>query len=343
MYHRAFSLVEVSIAMAIFAVLMLVAFEALDGMRRFTEEESEREDLTLEGDRLTSELVALLGNSAWFVTPNTNVDLLATDLAFDRQQARYYPYILQQNEVNGSPYLINNSPFAGFRRAANQAPSAATINADRWNALPEAHRQASQEVVFLRVATGPLVDSPLDLDVDAVRFATNAVPMTAYDDPTRAVRSRSMMLRTSNGVMDDVPLNWETWPAADPWWELTTPATSTPIPDPDRLREYTLAVVPVKGNPQLQLRYRNGKTGAINVLRVLSTMVDRVVIDTYRTAGQLNVNQVRIVLYLSKLSRSGQVQTRRVEVIAALRSTVDPEYSLRLGDWLGGQGGKFDF
>ena len=75
--------------------------------------------------------------------------------------------------------------------------------------------------------------------------------------------------------------------------------------------------------------------------RVISNHVDRVVFDTYRTSAGLGVNQVRVVVWLSRelQGQPGVYGCRHVEATVALRSTVDPEYSLNLGGWLGAAGG----
>ncbi len=363
--RRGLSVLEVIIAMSMFSIIMLAVLQSLSSMRGFISTESTTNDLTLESRRVMRELVNDLGNSAWLVTIRTSPPAAkATDLADLLNPAkdrllRYYPFVVVQS-TNGFP--------AGTQFAAWQRTAANVLQwTDPWfNALPAANRLPSQELIFLRVQHGPPNSSPIGFVSQRVNFNRR------WDGAVIATDSRGLMSGTSdvgdgsidwrdgvqpmsqfkNGVkvpsltvkpdivtatvVGDTPMVMESFAGST---ALTNPALRF---NPDYLREYSYVVVPNANSRKgrLERRWRDG-TGAVVVPgEVLSENVDRIVIDTYRTLSSLNVNQVRIQLYMSKEAVDGGARfvSSRIDATVALRSTVDPEYSLNLGTWLGNAG-----
>jgi len=329
--RRGFSLIEMVFVLALFSGLMAALLGSLGGVGAFVDQEEATNDLALEGRKVVEQMVKDLGNSAWYIPIDLDGDggaraPIGTDVndldvllnaGLDRK-LRYYPYIQVQSDTG------RGERFTAHHRLASAVVDPVSLPPT----LPLSHRASSQEVIFLKVRTAPTAASPAALAPARINFNTEPLTAAVFSATRAGVASDSMLATTSGGVVNDVPLAWES--------HLAAPDNT----NPDDLREYSYVVVPnAKGKGQLERRYRNG-TGAVVTDQVLSLNIDRLVVDTYRTATGLNVNQVRITVYLSKEYREqpGLFQTQRVEVTAALRSTVDPEYSLNLGDWLGGAG-----
>lgn len=164
-----------------------------------------------------------------------------------------------------------------------------------------------------------------------------------------------------------MPLRWE---AITQYPTLTTPTTTVPQRvDVGDLREYTYAVVPNPNNNnrgQLVRAYkkptsqvatgdRRLSTGtfadpdsnsnrdfAMVIDKVLSDHVDRVTFDTFRTDANLEINQIRVRVFLSRqssVSVSGNApQHRIVEATVSMRSTTDTEALNSLISGLGSGG-----
>jgi prepilin-type N-terminal cleavage/methylation domain-containing protein len=331
--HRSgFSLLEVTIVTLIFSVVMAGMIQGVKSIRQFTSRASLQDDLVLESRRLIQFLVTDLSSSAWYIPidadgdgtarPPTGADFndlaALANPALDRSLL-YYPYIIVQSASG------RGAAFGAYDRTAAEIVSPASLPAS----LPVSHRALSQEIVFLKVSRSTAAATPAEITPPLVNFNIPPTSIAASSTARTGIANDSIYATTSGGVVSDIPLAWESHLAAPDY------------NDPDDLREYTYVVTPnpSTGKGQLERRYRNG-AGAVTLDRILSTDVDRIVIDTYRTLASLNVNQVRIALYLSKeqLDHPGVYQSYHIEVTAALRSTVDPEYSLNLGDWLGASG-----
>ncbi len=342
--RRAFSLLEVTIALSIFTMVMAAVLQSLVSVRMYANQDEMRSDLVLDGRRIIDTMVQDLGNSAWYVPLDcdgdgvlrspfggdvNDLDGLRSGTAAQDRALRYYPFI-QVQTASG-----RGSQFAAW----NPSTRTDVLNpASLPASLPAEHRLASQEVIFLKVRTAVAQASPAALRPARIDF--NVVPQTiaSYANARTGVIAPSLNIYAPVGnVISDIPLAWESHLASP---DASGGAAYAANPRPDFLREwgYVVTTNPNNGKGRLVRRYRNG-TGAVQNDVVLSEAVDRLVVDTYRTAPALNVNQVRITLYLSKAQDGRGYQTHRVQVTTALRSTVDPEYALNLGDWLGTEGG----
>ncbi len=336
--RRAFTLIELVFAMALFAVLMSAALQCFGGASRYVDQESSQNDMLLEGRRVMATIVADLGNSAWYIPADADAtngvrsplgpDLIEFDHLKDPdwdRRLRYYPYVNVQTASG------RGIQFPDHDRAAADVPDTGAFPPT----LPVDHRDLSQELIFLKVRSGAAAPTPAQVQPTRVNFNDRIRPMSFYRAGRSGVDVGSVIATFSPGpistaVVTDIPLAWES--------HLDTPSTATP----DDLREYSYVVTPnaATGKGQLERRYRNGGA-AMAIDRVISANVDRIVFDTYRTTAGLGVNQVRVVVYLSRelQGQPGMFSRRRVETTVALRSTVDPEYSLNLGGWLGTAGG----
>jgi len=326
---------------------MGAVLQSLISVRMYTSQEEMSNDLVLEGRRIVDTMVQDLGNSAWYVPIDCDGDNLVRapfanpgdldDLdglrngtgPLDRT-LRYYPYIQVQTTLGrGSMFAAWNPP----NRTDVLIPTSLPAS------LPAEHRLASQEVIFLKVRTAVAQTDPTTLRPQRINFNTPPLTIAAFATARTGVIAPSLNIYvpTVGNVINDIPLAWESHLAIPD--SAGGPAYAA-NPRPDFLREWGYVVTPNPNNRKGRLvrRYRNG-TGSVQDDRVISEQVDRLVVDTYRTAPGLNVNQVRVTLYLSKAQDDGRgYQTQRVQVTTALRSTVDPEYALNLGDWLGTEG-----
>jgi hypothetical protein len=164
-----------------------------------------------------------------------------------------------------------------------------------------------------------------------------------------------------------MPLRWE---AISQYPTLTTPTATVPQRvDVGDLREYTYAVVPNGSNnnrgqlvraykkptSQLAASDRRLSTGtfpdpdsgsnrdfAMVVDKVLSDHVDRITFDTFRTDGNLEINQIRVRVFMSRQSNQSingnAPQHRIVEATVSMRSTTDTEALNSLISGLGSGG-----
>jgi len=333
--------------MALFGLVMAMVLETLVATGRYANHAVLEDTLSVEGERVLDAVTADFAGSAWLISADTDLDLLAADPDYDREGARYYPYVTVQ-DYSATPYAINGLPdtsawYAEHIRDPDELVQAEDLLASKPG-LPAAHLVPSQELIFLRVRAGAASNDPELAQDRWINFEQPAVPLSEYDDVSNPDLPRldSLALVESAGEIDDVPLAWETYPTATPW-DSDLDGDGVNDPDPEELREYTYVVVPGPSGAQLERRYRDGDGAPLRLERVISTDVDRIQIDSYRTAADLGVNQLRVRVWLSRPSRdqSEVPITHYAERIIAMRSTVDPEYSLRLDDWLG-TAGEFD-
>jgi len=362
------SLLEVLVALLIFTLIIGTTLGSVSGVRQFVDQKNLDNDLVLEGRKLIDEIVNDLGNSAWFIPGDADGDgilrppdgndlddlIKLSDTTIPTppnppadRTLRYYPYVLVQSNDGLPP---SHQFFAGFRRPPDQVPDPANYP----SGVPKSHKLSSREVVFLKIRTGATAATPSRVQNENISFgvrpATVAEFKAARTAPSGGGVAISALGVKPNGTrLDDTPLDWETdltAPVLPPlsWSQL---ADRPRLANADYAREYTYAVVPEPntGKGRLERRFRNQRIGydaarAAEVDHVMSRNVDRIVVDTYRTASDLNVNQVRIALYLSheREDQPGVFATHRAEVTIALRSTVDPEYALNLKDILAGRG-----
>jgi len=346
--RRAVTLLELLIAMAIIGSLMVCLMQAWLSMRSYSSQQTAAEDLVLESRRLVEAIVTDLGASTWYVPgqapPENGPDTTGTNelatAARDRS-IRYYPYIQVQRSAGvGAEFAAHNRLASGEVLAAGDLPAS----------LPSAHREVSQEIIFLKVRTAPAAPAPARSAVEIIDF--NVPPPAIADFTARRATAPDATSATTGagggvavpglrlsvdaaGSVVDTPLVWD---------------SHRPSPNGDEYREYTYVVVPSPqtGKARFERRFRNGCTNTsassapLQVDRVLSTNVDRVRFDTYRTDARLNLNQIRVTLWLSReiVAQPGIYLTQTVEVTAALRSTSDGLNPVDLQSRLG-PGGAF--
>ena len=342
-FRSGMSLVEVTISTAIFAVLLTMATAGLTNMRSYVSTAAITSDLDSEARRVVGVIATDLANSAWLIDAGTDLDDLSENSNYDRWGARYYPYVVVQNYEN-SEYAINGVPdtsgwYAAFARQEDELLQADVILNEKGS-IPSDHLEPSQEIIFLRLNYGEEQATPADDTGIWVDFNQTPVPMSDFGDPEKLPEVPYLTLVTNDVGVSDIPLNWETYPGSSPWANDIN-GDGVVDADPDELREFSYVVVPGPRGGQLQRRYRNGIDGEIITHEEISDDVDRIAIDTYRTDSSLGINQVRIRVWMSRASNSARqpASTRYSEITVALRSTVDPEYSLKLTDWLGSAGG----
>ncbi len=334
MPRRATTLIEIIIAMSIFTVLITAVLQCLTGVRGFVDRESVQNDLVLEGRRLIDLMVQDLSGSAWYIPPvavggpdevtvggayatQTELQIPASDRAI-----KYYPYIMTQSATG------LGAAFGAFARPPADVVDPATLP----TALPSAHRMDSQEIIFVKIATAAPAPTPREIQPPpAIVFqqdppeATSAfswgAPVSTYKaylnrNPTvghlDATTSSLGLQVDADGAVVDLPVQWES--------DVAAPAAS-------QLREYGYVVVPnpQSGRAQLERRFRNGSDASaiappVQLDAVLSTNVDRLVVNTFRTDATLGVDQIRITIYLSQALDDGTLITDVVEASAAMRS-----------------------
>lgn len=347
--RRGVTLLELVIAMAIFTALMVALFQTWLSMRSYSSHQTAAEDLVLESRKLVEEIVTDLGASTWFVpaqtdggpdTTSTNNEL--ANPALDRS-IRYYPYVQVQRPTGVG------SEFAAHDRIASGEFISATSFPPRMALLPPEHREASQEIIFLKVRTSATVaDAPQRGSGERIDFDTAPPPIAQF--------------RTNRGVPPDAssPTSGNGGGVTVPGIRFTVDAGNTVVDTPlvwdshvvaptgSQYREYSYVVVPnpATGKARLERRYRNacvnGVTAPMQLDKVLSENVDRIQFDTYRTLASLNLNQVRVRIWLSRedTGQPGRYLTRFIDITAALRSTSDGLAQVDLQTRLG-PGGAF--
>lgn len=360
-HRNALTMIEITMATALFAIVLAITIESLTSVRRFVNGASMEDSLRGEAARVLRLITDDLANSAWMIAPPTNNEVVALSDPinfpdYDRNDARYYPYVVVQDYETATAgdaieYAIDGMPndshwYQFFKRPVAEILRPDELLLDKPN-LPDDHLGPSQEVIFLKVSrVATASNEPALLASEWINFnqdANPSAPMEAYNNPDMLPVLPSMILAESGNQVEDMPLNWETWPAADIFDEAAMAF------NPDQIRHYTYALVPDnRYGSRLERRFWQQRDlegglnggGAVYTDVVLSDLVDRIVIDTYRTSSDLSVNQIRVRLWLSRRSDDNPLipTTYYAESTIALRSTVDPEYSLSLGDWLGRSG-----
>jgi len=366
--RQAFTMIEVFIALSLFSLVMGIALTCLTGMRSFAAGEAGKDDLDLEAQKVMSSIVGDISNSAWVIDPAVNTASLINP-SLDRT-LRYYPFVL----VQASTGVATGNHLADWTRSATYVPN--WTSSYYIGKIPAEHMAQSQELVFLKVQRAPPSAAPptssdrvnYSTDWTNTKLAANAVwtagvlPMSNFQTGVKVdsivTDVGSPQTSIASDTVLDTPLVMETFPGStalvgDDSFPQTTPAPVPNRTDPDYLREYAYVVVPdaSTGKNQLVRCWRNGTSvmpvyppaaqTATAGYTVVSEYVDRLVIDTYRTLSTLDINQVRIRVYLSKDPvdpGNNPVVVMTAECTTALRSTVDPFYSLNLGSWLGPSG-----
>ena len=309
------TILEMMIAVAIFATAVVMAFEFMASSKRFVDGSASRENLRLEGRNILSAIAADIGNSAWFLE---TVDDRAELLEADDRDLRYYPYVQVQRED------LRGERFQAHHRDDDEIVA---LEDFAGNDYPASHLLPSQEIIFLKVSKGLDGETPREVNSAMVNFNEPALPMEDYWLGEVAT-SMSMTEAAAGAGEIDAALTWEKQASSGD------------------MREYSYVVVPSEGGRgigQLERRYHhrsdaNNGAGEIVTDRVLSRYVDRIVFDTYRTTTGLAVDQIRLTVYLSREDEAGVLYTHSASITVAMRSTVDPNYSQSIDDWLGDAG-----
>ncbi len=329
---RGFTLVEVIISMSIFVSVVVMLFEVFNSLRSYTNMENSRSTLGVEAHRVMSILRKDLGNSAWFLpefddpkgplaydssgleyNSNDEAKRDLNDTTADRD-LRYYPYAIIQN---------NNGQGSRFAAFSNNSPPVIDENPYRG----AEHYLPSQELIFVKVAAGAHVDTPSQITTSNVSF--EEADITPFSDYKEAKIIPHVSLQVADGNIEDAALNFE---------HDTNGA----------LREYGYRLVdPGQGGRRLERVYYhradddvNGSTESWELDQIISYNVDRIILDTYRTKQGLGVDQIHITIFFSMDDEQQRTTTFRTQGTVALRSTVDPEYSENIDEWLG-NGGSF--
>ncbi len=315
---NAYTILEVTIATAIFVVVVTMVMESMTAMRGYIGHDESVYSLDMEARRVLRIMSQDLSTSAWYLPMDVDQKFDLLDPGNDRD-LRYYPYILTQSRA-GMGNLFDH-----FER-----PDDEVVTADdfpRGWGVPDSHMLPSQEMIFLKISRGVIVDDPEELRIPRVNYNnTNATP---FSDFWNGPVVNNMRLVLDGDTISDIGIYFE----AD---------TS------DRLREYSYIVRPNPRTGDRELiksyahRTDNGQaksTAAIQEVAVpISRYVDRVVFDTYRTHPSLDVDQLRVEIYLSRRNDVGNVNFHKATMIMAMRSTVDPQYSEHIDSWLGKSG-----
>ena len=107
------------------------------------------------------------------------------------------------------------------------------------------------------------------------------------------------------------------------------------------VREYSYVVVPKNGRHALIRRYAHRSPNGYYTSKpvddgvAISEYVDRIVVDSVRTNPGLSADQLRITLYMSRMTSQGVLHKYQLTLTTAMRSTVDPEYAATIDNWLG--------
>jgi hypothetical protein len=357
MRRTAVTLLEVLIAVSIFGLVMGSVIGCLTSMRSFAGGEGATNDLNIEGQRVLSSVVGDMSNSAWLVDPSAEATLISPSL--DRS-LRYYPFVL----VQASTGVATTTHLADWTRTVAQVPN--WTGSIYVNQIPSSHQLQSQEVIFVKVQRSAPSAQPLtysdhvNFNADwtgtrlgsGVLWPAGVLPMSNFRTGV-TVDSVITAYDTGGKTVTDTPLVFETYAGSS----NLTPGGGNDLSlvrnIADGLREYAYIVMPDSATHKNMLVrcWRDGTSvtpiyppatpTASAGYTIVSEYVDRLVVDTYRTLSSLDINQMRIRLYLSKDSvdpGSNPVLSTTVECTCALRSTVDPNYSLNLGSWLGPAG-----
>lgn len=319
---RAFTLLEVLISTAILAVIIATVMESLIASNAVYTQSDTEYGLELEARKVFRKLQQDIGNSTWYLpmTAQEKFDLL--DDSLDRK-LRYYPYVFTQTS-NGKGQLFDHMQ-------RSDSVSDASFEALGLEVTSE-HRFASRELVFVKISRTQDVDNVRDTVLRPVSFDnTPAVPFDEYwDGPYLEEMWLQMDTDLFSGSEFIVAVNLSL--------EQNTSL---------ELREYTYGVRYDAATKSHQLckyfaeRDDNGQgttSADLQFYETVSSNVDRIVFDTYRTDFSLEVDQIRVQLWLSKRTNSGETIMHKASTTFAMRSNVDPEYNEQIDSWLGSAG-----
>jgi prepilin-type N-terminal cleavage/methylation domain-containing protein len=301
--RKAFTLLEMVIAVAILAVVFALTMSTLVGMRHYFSNAATRASLEAEGKMVLMDMAEMLNTSAWVlpgyeeVTQRQKIlDSLRGENGDVDRSLLYYPCALGE---------LSHSAFTHWQADHYRADPKEWVE----DVSRKRHRGGSQTLVFT------MVD----------RYGPSPTPRTAMP---RINFNAASAIPMSDFALDDdaLPNLTHLSFSVDPFRRFKT-HLSVEQDTQGRLREYCyyLQENDQHDGGQLCLGYahRNLDTGAVQSvqeLRVLSNRVDRFRIDTYRTTMGLAPDQVRITLYMSDVDAHPMRVYHRVEMTVAMRS-----------------------
>lgn len=313
---KGFTLLEVIISTLILTTVLTIVMETLIVAKRTVANNDTVYGLEMEARRILRLISEDLSNSSWYLPMDAAEKFDLLEPTKDRE-IRYYPYILTQT-VNGMGDKFSHLDRADAITEADYTAMGLSV--------PNEHRFASREVVFVKLARSEYVDDIKDARRPSISFELN--PAVPFDRYWEGPEITEMVLNLAGDTIVDINLNMEHNTSGE-------------------IREYTYGVRYDDATNRRQLcryyveRVDDGQTSTTSapVLdKVLSTNVDRIVVDTYRTNFSLEVDQILIQVWMSSRSNNGETILYKASKTFAMRSNVDPEYTQHIDAWLGTAG-----
>lgn len=388
----AMSLLEVTIALVIFAMVSALFIESMISTKHMESLGNAKDEVNLDSQTILKVMARDLSMSGWAYTSGTVASLTQ---AGDRNDT-YHPYVYLQERGGITSGL--GSQFTYARRTEDMvslgtlpaslpgsaADATATFGANRLGFLGSYHAR-SQELLFVRQLQGDWAVVPT-LSLPPLSF-----PDGDWDDPSDTERENLGIVAPSawqdvldgggnvvgysirdwdvngNGTVDagegDADSNGQpdgpygvvlrsgqleidgSQLRVIPQWETVTKPDYDPATAED-LRSFMYCIVPSPfGLGRLVRAYRArasddpapvygtepgqwitplGNAEGMRVDQVLSDDVVRIVFDTFRSDDTLDVNQVRVRLYLARrqVSNPDVVIHRVVESVIAMRGRI---------------------
>ncbi len=314
----AYSMLEMLISVAILAIIMGTVMETLIATKGVFGASDTEYGLELEARRLLKVITKDLNSAAWYIPMDTpdKFDLLDGDM--DRK-LRYYPYInIQTDDGMGER-------FQHYRRTN-------TVTRDSFDAIgvqpPNEHKLYSKEIVFVKFARNAPTDDESKTDLTPVSF--DLTPTVLFSEYWKGpiISEMEMFLDPTKDerVVGSIDLNGEKNLSGD------LREFSYGVRYNKEMRKHELCRYYVERDDNMQ-----GDTNRVPTAEVLSQFVDRVTFDTCRTHFALEVDQIRVQIWLSNRS-TGRTVTHKASMTIAMRSNVDPEYTQQIDAWLGTPG-----
>lgn len=353
-----FSLIELMIAMGMFAVVIGLAMESMMSTKRYVAGAEVRTDLEREGSQVMGTLTNDLANAAWFFEWND----ANTNGLVDSGEPVYYqfPWVNPPLKVGSTTITSGSQNTADGAVATNPDPDPnpmaqlvkTTVNSTIYQSNPQGDRLA---FFRLQTATVPTATPPRSTDGFVNLNDPNRQPVR-MSDYINAAPAPALVLNNSTaaqgGDTNFVTQRWESFLASGSD-SVQTFADNT---SKAKLRQYLYVVErsPVTGFGRLTRRYRNGDPSttttpsydlsSFTIDQVISENVLYLRFDTDRFDGEptvanggvrpnsrgtagLATNQIRVVLVLASQVSDGAntFNTRRFHATVAMRSITQAE------------------